>query len=116
MAIDDDIAGVIVRAKKGIEVNDETLALDVIKAVGFGGNYLSTSHTMRNFRREIRFSDLLNRVNRESWRAQGSRSMEERARSRVDGMLSAKRRGRLTNGQRAELRGIERKWATRLVN
>ncbi len=35
---------------KGIEVDDKTLAMDVIKEVGFGGHYLEHPHTFKNFR------------------------------------------------------------------
>lgn len=35
---------------KGVEVNDETLALDVIQEVGFGGHYLQHDHTYGNFK------------------------------------------------------------------
>lgn len=36
--------------RQGIQVNEETLALDVIKAVGPGGHYLGHEHTFRNFK------------------------------------------------------------------
>jgi trimethylamine--corrinoid protein Co-methyltransferase len=42
----------------GIEVNDETLALDVIRRVGPRGNYLMEDHTLRHLRR-LPFSDLI---------------------------------------------------------
>lgn len=34
----------------GVEVNEETLAMDVIKGVGHGGHYLNEMHTLSNFR------------------------------------------------------------------
>ncbi|MGL4606589.1 MAG: trimethylamine methyltransferase family protein [Eubacteriaceae bacterium] len=34
----------------GVEVTDETLAMDVIKGVGHGGHYLNDMHTLMNFR------------------------------------------------------------------
>ncbi len=36
---------------QGIEVNDETIALDVIKGVGHGGHYMTDKHTYENFKR-----------------------------------------------------------------
>lgn len=38
---------------KGIEINDETLAVDAIKRVGIGGNYLADIHTIKHFRDEF---------------------------------------------------------------
>ncbi len=35
---------------EGIPVNDETIALDVIAAVGPGGNFLKQKHTLRHMR------------------------------------------------------------------
>jgi trimethylamine--corrinoid protein Co-methyltransferase len=45
--IDNDINGMVLRALSGIEVNDDTLALDVIKTIGPGGNYLTQRHTLK---------------------------------------------------------------------
>jgi trimethylamine--corrinoid protein Co-methyltransferase len=42
----------------GIEVNDDTLALDVIRRVGPRGNYLLEDHTLRHLR-QMHFSDLI---------------------------------------------------------
>lgn len=40
-----------------IVVSEETAALDVIKAVGQGGTFLTNPHTMRNFKKELYFRD-----------------------------------------------------------
>ncbi|MFC1907972.1 trimethylamine methyltransferase family protein [Chloroflexota bacterium] len=45
----------------GIEVNDETLALDVINKVGSEGNFLLEEHTKRYLRRESWYPRFLNR-------------------------------------------------------
>jgi trimethylamine--corrinoid protein Co-methyltransferase len=45
----------------GIEVTDETLALDLIKQVGVGGNFLDTDHTARHFRKELWIPKLFER-------------------------------------------------------
>ncbi|SHJ06034.1 Trimethylamine methyltransferase (MTTB), partial [Dethiosulfatibacter aminovorans DSM 17477] len=45
---------------KGVEVNEETLALDVIQDVGFGGHYLQHTHTFSNFK-EIWYPELFGR-------------------------------------------------------
>jgi len=36
---------------QGIEINDETLPLDLIEKVGPGGTYISESHTLKHFRK-----------------------------------------------------------------
>lgn len=51
LLLDCEILDIIHRVMEGIEVNDETLALDVIDTVGPGGNYLAQSHTRDEIRR-----------------------------------------------------------------
>ncbi len=50
MLLDVEIYNIIYQMMKGIEVNDETLALDSIKSVGPGGNFLTEKHTRRHMR------------------------------------------------------------------
>jgi trimethylamine--corrinoid protein Co-methyltransferase len=40
------------RVRRGMTVNDETLALDVQREVGFGGEYLTHPHTLQHIRRD----------------------------------------------------------------
>ena len=48
LILDDDVAGTIGRLLEGIEVNDETLAIDVINAVGpIPGTFLTEEHTRK---------------------------------------------------------------------
>lgn len=73
---------------KGIIVNDETLALDVIKEVGHGGQYLSHAHTFKNMRSLLDF-DLFDRRNRAKWMDKtGGRQLMERAYEKASQMLS----------------------------
>lgn len=53
MILDDEITGALVRISKGFDVNDESLALDVIDQVGPGGNFLDTGHTALHFRESL---------------------------------------------------------------
>ncbi len=50
MLMDCEIFEIVRRVISGIEVNDETLALDTIKAVGPGGNFLTQKHTRQHMR------------------------------------------------------------------
>jgi trimethylamine--corrinoid protein Co-methyltransferase len=47
----DEIIDMVKASMMGIEVSDETLALDLIDQVGPGGHYLTTDHTLKHFRR-----------------------------------------------------------------
>ena len=50
IVIDDEVFGMILRLRRGFEVNDDTLALDLIDQVGPKGNYLGEPHTARHIR------------------------------------------------------------------
>lgn len=72
------------RVLKGIEVNEEYLAIDVIKEVGPRGHFLAHQHTFDHMR-ELSRSKLLDRTNaRETWEKAGAKDLitrsEERAR------------------------------------
>ena len=46
-----EIVGMINPLMSGIEINDETIPLDLIEKVGPGGTFISEKHTLANFRR-----------------------------------------------------------------
>jgi trimethylamine---corrinoid protein Co-methyltransferase len=50
MMMDCEIFSIIQKTMQGIVVDDETLALDTIAAVGPGGNFLSQKHTLKHMR------------------------------------------------------------------
>jgi trimethylamine--corrinoid protein Co-methyltransferase len=86
--IDNEIIGMVERAIRGIEVNDNNLALDVIRRVGPGGNYLMEEHTQMNFRNEHFIPKLADRNSREIWEQQGNKEMTDYAREEAKRILS----------------------------
>jgi trimethylamine--corrinoid protein Co-methyltransferase len=52
LVIDNEIARFVRRALRGFEVNDETLALDVIEETGINGHTYDHEHTTTHFRTE----------------------------------------------------------------
>jgi trimethylamine--corrinoid protein Co-methyltransferase len=66
MLMDCEIYEIVRRTLAGIEVNDETLALETIKSVGPGGNFLSQKHT-RAHMREIFVPNYLDRRPYNMW-------------------------------------------------
>jgi trimethylamine--corrinoid protein Co-methyltransferase len=88
IAICDEIISWIKRFMEGIEVNRETLALDVIDKVGPDGHFLDCDHTFRHFREDF-YPDLMDRGTYEKWVDAGSKTINDRARERVKGILEA---------------------------
>ncbi len=63
----------------GIEINDDTLALDSIAEVGPGGHHLGTAHTMARFRNAFYHPILADRLAYETWQEAGSWDAAKRA-------------------------------------
>lgn len=70
-------------ALKNIDVNDDTLALDVIKEIGPAGNFLGHQHTFQNFRKELLHSDVFDHNNWEKWSQNGSKDIRTVALEKV---------------------------------
>ena len=64
----DEIIGMVKRFMRGIKVDDETLAVDVIDRVGPGGHHLADPHTMKHFKTETWFPTLINRMRYDEWK------------------------------------------------
>ena len=103
LVLDDEIIAAIRRFTRGIGVSDETLALSLIQEVGHSGDFLSTDHTLRHFKEEIRHSRFPTRSKRDAWDRQGRRTIEEKAAARVREILGAEPRGYLSPEQDREL-------------
>jgi trimethylamine--corrinoid protein Co-methyltransferase len=87
LVIDNEIIDYALRFVEGFEVNDETVAVDIIDKVGPGGIYLGEKHTVQHFRERwmSRLSDI---SSYETWEKQGSRSIDEVARGKVREILA----------------------------
>jgi trimethylamine--corrinoid protein Co-methyltransferase len=72
---------------KETEINDDTLALDLIDEVGPGGQYLDHPHTLKYFR-ERWYPDLFERGNYNQWRGKGKKDLGQRANEKVDAILA----------------------------
>jgi len=66
LVVDNEILGMCQRVLRGIEVNDETLAADLIVEKGPGKDFTAEEHTVRHMRSEFFVPQLANRQKRES--------------------------------------------------
>jgi trimethylamine--corrinoid protein Co-methyltransferase len=69
MLLDCEIFSIIRKTLAGIQVDEETLALDTIRAVGPGGNFLAQKHTRRHMR-DLWLSTYMDRRAYTEWEAQ----------------------------------------------
>ncbi len=85
----------------GIDVQDETIALDAIKQVGIGGNYLGQRHTRRHMK-DVWRPRLLDRTMWDAWIASGREGAYEKATALATRLLAE--HGAVPLG--AEARGV----------
>jgi trimethylamine--corrinoid protein Co-methyltransferase len=71
--MDNEILGEVMRALKGVEVTEETLAVDVTAEVGPGGNFLQEDHTFEHMREEHFVPKIADRQQRETWEETGKK-------------------------------------------
>lgn len=71
--MDNEILGEVMRVLKGVEVTDETLAVDVTAEVGAGGNFLQEDHTFDHMREEHFVPKIADRKPREKWEETGGK-------------------------------------------
>ncbi|MDO9528423.1 MAG: trimethylamine methyltransferase family protein [Syntrophales bacterium] len=88
MVIDNEIIGMVMRAVEGIQVNDETLAFDLLKKTGPGGHFVSARHTRRYMRSEQYIPQLSDRENRDKWQDAGAKDTETRATEKANKILN----------------------------
>lgn len=87
MAICNEILGFLRATTRGVTVDDETLALDVIEELGPTGNYMGHDHTIRHYKEPF-YSKLIDKNPYSVWQKRGSLTMEQRATKMVDDLLS----------------------------
>jgi len=75
LLIDREFVRMVKRVMQGIAVNKDTLATEVIKSVGAGGNYLGEKHTRTHMRNEQSTPTLIDRCSAEKWESTGSKTM-----------------------------------------
>ena len=91
VVICDEVISWLKASMQGLEINEETLALDVIHEHALSGDFLGAEHTLRHVREDWQ-PRLIDRHNYEQWMAGGGTSMRERARAKIDEILGAEPR------------------------
>ena len=102
---DNEIAASVRRLMKGFEINDESLAVDVISsAMRSTHNFLGQKHTLRYLRGgEMLLTTLAERGSWETWDANGRTGMAERAQSEALQLLQTHQVPPLSEDQEREL-------------
>jgi trimethylamine--corrinoid protein Co-methyltransferase len=88
VVICDEIFGNVYRIVRGVDVTDETLAVDVIEEVGAEGSFLGHKHTLKHIRNELHMPRLFDRRPEAEWVKSGRKATHEVARERAKQILN----------------------------
>jgi len=83
IVMSDEIAGICRHIIRGIRVDEETLAVDAIDAVGPGGHFLQQEHTLNHYRSEFWFPTLMDRSRYDIWQQAGAATMVDRIKDKI---------------------------------
>jgi trimethylamine--corrinoid protein Co-methyltransferase len=108
LVIDDEICAGLYRVADGVDVNQSTLATDVIDRVGPGGHFLGQRHTMKFVQEEHFLPRMSDRRTRDAWVRAGSKGMADVAHERVEQILAEHQVKPLAPGVEEELLRIVR--------
>ena len=105
LLLETEIYRIVAHMAGGLEVSDETLALDVIRKVGPGGTYLAEKHTRRHMG-QIWRPGVWDRTPYDAWLAAGKKGALERAEERAREILRTHTPEPLAEDVAAELRRL----------
>ncbi len=105
LVIDTEIYKMVLHTLNGFTVNEETLALDVIKEVKMG-EFVSQKHTTENFKKLQSNSSIINRQTREAWLESGAKDITTVAYEKAIDIIENYKPDPLTDEQAAYIRKI----------
>ncbi len=112
VVIDSEIIGMAKRLVQGIEARESPIATEIMAEMGHRADYLTLPHTHKWFKEELHIpSKLIDRSSVEEWEREGSKTMFERARDKVDHLVDSYEYSPLSDEVRTELKNITSKAA-----
>lgn len=106
LILGNDLIGQAMRCVRGIEINDETLALDQIREVCIGGpgHYLGTEQTLGRMEQDHVYPSFGDRTSPKEWNELGKPDLIERATARKDEILAQRATARFDPMLDADIR------------
>ena len=108
MVADNEFAGSVTRLRRGLEIDDERLGVDVVASVMSGTrNYLGQRHTMKYLKAgEVHLARLAERGAWEAWDTGGKADLAGRAQAEAESILAKHQVPPLEAAQERELEAI----------
>ncbi|GBC75359.1 hypothetical protein HRbin06_00677 [archaeon HR06] len=82
LVICDEIIAMLKRFMRGVKVDNETLAVEIIKEAGHGGDFLHLDHTLKYFKEEFMIPELMDRSPWSRWEKE-KKTLAKRAHEKV---------------------------------
>ena len=105
LMIDNDIVKMIQRTIQGIDVTDDTMAVDLVKRAHEIKDFLHQKHTIQFMRRQSR-SKLIDRRTRGAWEATGGKDLTQVAREEARRIIKTHQPEPLSDDVKKTLREI----------
>jgi trimethylamine--corrinoid protein Co-methyltransferase len=86
--IDEEVAQMLKRVKRGISFSDEDLAIDLIKEIGPGGSYIVAKHTINRMKTEAVMTKIADRDARTIWEKKGAMDIQTRAMNKAKEIMT----------------------------
>jgi trimethylamine--corrinoid protein Co-methyltransferase len=102
MVLTDEIISMNRAFVEGVQIDPDTLALDVIHQAGPGGQFMNTDHTLEHWR-QLWNPRLFDRQRLERWEARGSKDINDRLREQTISILDSHIVEPLPDGVEAEI-------------
>jgi len=87
--LDEEIVGFTKRILNGVDVAAEKIAADVIKAIGPGGSFLGTKHSLKHLREELWMPQISDRTTWSQWHERGEKRAEVTAHETAKKLLAS---------------------------
>jgi trimethylamine--corrinoid protein Co-methyltransferase len=97
------------RFLRGLEINSQTVARDVIARVGPGGNFIEDEHTFTHFRNELWRPKLFTRLHYSAWVREGAKDTAQRIREEIRRLVETHQTQALPDKTLAALDAIKTK-------
>jgi trimethylamine--corrinoid protein Co-methyltransferase len=110
MVLSDEIIGMANVAMGGIEINEDTLPIDLIERVGPRGNYVSEKHTLRHFRKF--WAPTI--FDRSAVKSSSTRRSAQLLKEKTIGIIKSHHPKPLPDDILKELRKVEARWLKRV--
>ena len=105
--INDDVANIIGRTIEGFDVNEDTMALELIHAVGPNpGSYLGEKHTLKHWSREYFLPAVADRLSYHDWINGGRKNIVDKASERMVKILATHKPHPITAEQDKDIERI----------